>query len=234
MDWSVAYVTPAAPSRIAPRTNIMYSHLISRPARQLIEQRLLVEPPFMEVPPPQRGCQRRLLQTLPLHNQLRLHGGVNIVFSNPVSDALGKGKVIHRLSQASHDPLHLDYLVDRACVVGAFRPNQPYVERRDLRMLQPGPEQVVPAPKAEAADRLRNSSHHLLHLTSKGFWNPLVGIEQQHPGMAKCHIPQRGVSVGGVVVEAAFLNSSPSRPGEFARLVGAVRIEHVHIVTPGD
>jgi hypothetical protein len=74
----------------------------------------------------------------------------------------------------------------------------------------------------------------LLHLAGEfGGWT-LIGVEEEDPGVLEGDGGESGVAVGGVVVEGAGVNLGSGCFGDSDGVVGAVGVEDVDVVGPGD
>lgn len=72
--------------------------LEQRAAGEAVEEGFLVEAAGVEVWAGQSGLQGGILQSPIANDQLGFHSGVEVVLCDPVSDALGEGKVIERVA----------------------------------------------------------------------------------------------------------------------------------------
>src|ERR1700677_5097800 len=100
-------------------------------------------------------------------------------------DALGKCEVIERRMQFQNLAIDFDHFVDVPSVPGVPNTEQANIVGSQLRMLQPGAPEEVAATDAEAADTWRSSGDGGWHFSAEFRGGPLVGIEHQHPWVAK-------------------------------------------------
>ena len=177
--------------------------------------------------------QARLLQPLLAEDQLGLHRRVGVVLRHPGRYSLREREVVERMHQFRDRPIDLQHLIDRARVPCPLRPHQADVERRELRVLQPCAEEIVAPPQAES-NRIRGRlAHHALHLCAQLRGGPLVGVQQEDPGMLERN-PQRRIAVRRVVVECSAVHLRADRARNLHRRVCAARVEDMHIVRPRD
>jgi len=133
------------------------------PPGNAVEDGLLVETASVEVGMAESGEEGRVLQALVAGDELCFHGGVLVVFGEPVSDALREGIVVEWIAEVGDRAIDLEDLVDGAGVACAFGADEADVKGRDLRVLEPGVEEVVAAAQAEGGGLARGSEGKLLH-----------------------------------------------------------------------
>jgi hypothetical protein len=102
-------------------------------------------------------------------------------------------------------------------------------------VLEPGAEVEVSAAETEAGDLGVRSEGDLLHLAGKLGRGALVGVEEEDdPGMLEGNCGESGVAVGREVVEGAAVDVGSGGEGDLHGVVGAVGVEDVDVVGPGD
>ena len=178
--------------------------------------------------------QGGVLQALVAGDQLGFHGGVEVVLLDPVGDALGEGVVVERVAELGDGAVDFEDLVDGAGVVGAFGADEADVVGRELGVFEPGAEEVVAAADAEGCGFGRGGEGELLHLAGELGRGALVGVEEEDPGVFEGDGGEGGVAVGGVVVEGAGVDLCSGGFGDLDGGVGAVGVEDVDVVGPGD
>ena len=170
-------------------------------AGKAVEDGFLVEAAGVEVGVAECGEEGRVLQALVAGDKLGLHGGVLVVFGDPVSDAFREGIVVERIAEVGDDAFDLEDLVDGSCIAGTLGTYETDVKGRDLGVLEPGIEEVVAAAYAECGCFWRGGEGELLHLAGEfGSW-PLVGVEEEDPRVLEGDGGEGGVAVRRVVVE---------------------------------
>ena len=75
--------------------------------------------------------ERWILQALVAHDELGLHGGVEVVLLDPVGDAFGEGVVVERVAEIGDGAVDFEDLVDGAGVAGAVGADEADVEGRE-------------------------------------------------------------------------------------------------------
>ena len=101
-------------------------------------------------------------------------------------------------------------------------------------MLEPGVEEVVAAAQAESGDLGWGGENELLHLAGEVGGGALVGVEKEDPGVLEGDGGEGSVAVGGVVVEGADVGVGAGGFGGLEGGVGALGVEDVDVVGPGD
>src|SRR5271168_2878941 len=107
---------------------------------------------------------------------------------DPVRYPFRKWKMIERFAKFADRSTDLDHFIDGARVSRVLRTHQPDIERRDLRMFQPGPAEEIPPPHSEAAGLRRCLFDRSTHLGTKTRSGTLIRIENQHPGVGESHL----------------------------------------------
>ena len=109
--------------------------------------------------------------------------------------------------------------------------HQPHLMIGILRtVLDPAPEKNNPVGhEIRAVLVLRD---HLFTFESQGLVEPLVGIEMEDPRMLELDMIQRVIALRPEVIERPLEDARPASRGDFARPVGAVRIQHNHVIAP--
>ena len=82
----------------------------------------------MEVGVAEGGVQRWILQALVAGDELGFHGGVEVVFLDPLGDAFGEGIVVERVAEFGDGAVDFEDFVDGASVAGAFGTDEADVE----------------------------------------------------------------------------------------------------------
>jgi len=103
-----------------------------------------------------------------------------------------------------------------------------------LRVLEPGVEEEVATADAEGCDFIGSCEDELLHLAGELGSGTLVGVGEEDPGVLEGDGGEGGVPVGGVVVEGAGVSVGAGGFRDFDGGVGAVGVEDVDVVGPGD
>ncbi len=137
--------------------------------------------------------------------------------------------VDERVRQIADRAIDLTQLVHGAHIAGAAVAQQPelVVGIPTCAQRQPA-EDVVVARHVPAV--LRPLGDHTANLLGQRRCGPFVGIDEEHP--VGRHRVERGVALGGVVVERPLGHVGPGGAGQRGRVVVAVGVEDQHPVGP--
>jgi hypothetical protein len=208
--------------------------LDERAAGQAVEDGLLVEAARVEVWVAEGCDEGGILQALVADDQFGLHGGVEVVLLDPAGDALGEGVVIEWVAEFSYGAVDLEDFVDGASVAGVLRAYEADVEGRYLRVFEPSAEEEVATSYAEGRGLVGRGESQLLHLAGELWSGPLVGVEDEDPGVFEADGCEGGIAMRGVVVEGASVDVGAGCFGDLYGVVCGVGVEDVNVVGPGD